>query len=816
MGNALEDFLTKKQGIDWCGLMGISLNRPVADAVYYSNGIMVTADLDDRASHQRLMAVWNSPIPDTLSCRATLLELDTASVYDFAAKESVTASYDSAHESTVTYEGDRIIIEVAYNESLRARIEEFIPWEVNALVHRITLERRPGVVLPDPRVRLAVRCLGEELSRMEYDRGGQYLHVFGSDLSFHVVVKASRSVESFAVDPPNFGIPGPRPYPNEIRRRPWKRTGVLGFLFSLDPGRREELWVVFGFGLSEEEALAQAERALKDPEGLSRSTREFWNAYLGSCPLVILEKALPYTHGPTGERREITPEELLKKELWHWRGLLTSVARAPYLKCSPITVADWGEFVGMWSNDGIEEAVALSYTNQWELARESLVNWFGYAVNYRKGDGHCAWTLYPSGLTSFDHRGALDEDTEGVPMGARSIGQYVRATGDVGILDEVLNTENTKGRTLWEQLRAYEENLLAVRDVNGDRLVDWVHMYETGWDNKSSPFIARGGHPTTAVNEQVFRLWSLSEMAYLCRLKGEDPAPWLAEMERVRQQVEEKLWSEKDSFYHDLDVFTWELWLEARNLDAFYWLYFERDPGRVEKMLTRLNDPREFSASLLPTLSMASPGFRRDGYWDGRAWPREHAYVGVALDRAGYPLQGFEWVARAITASPGPVLAETLDPLADPVSRSFVGPCRLMGYNALNCLALVDVAGLRMWDGSDFAVAPHRELPRLLILNQKWNGHAYHALLEPGEGLRLYRGNEELLRLGVGGIYRVISIGEGKIDLFCEISRPTDIALPVRAKAYINGEFRGEVPAGGKIKLEKGSYRMRMVFPEGG
>jgi len=813
MEYTLQEFLTKQMEIDWCGLMRITSAKPIADTVFYSNGIIVTADHDDRASHQSFVVAYNSPIPDTLSCRAILLDLDTANVYDFAAEKAYTASYDRLEESRLRYEGDRVITELAYNGTLKARIEEFIPWEVNAVVHRVTLERHPDMPLGDPRVRAAVRCFSGELSRMDYNREKRYLHLSDSDLPFHVVVMVNREVESFAVEPPNFGIPGKDPFPNEIKRRPWRKVGVLGLLFSLEPGDTEEYFVAFGFGLSEGEALSQAEAALKDPGSLSHSTRSFWNAYLGSCPLLVLDEPLAYVYGPTGERREIPPEELLKKELWHWRGLLVSVARAPYLKCSPITVADWGEFVGMWSNDGLEEAVALAYTSQHALARECLINWFDCAVNY-KGDGHCVWTLYPSGLTSFDHHGALDEKTEGVPMAARSIGQYIRATGDTEILEVTLTSPHAKGRSLWEQLKAYEENLLAVRDINGDHLVDWVHMYETGWDNKSSPFVERNEAPTTAVNEQVFRLWSLSEMAYLAALKGEDPRPWRDEFERVRREVEEKLWNETDSFYHDLDIDRGELWLSARNLDAFYWLYFESDPERARKLLQALNDPAEFSASLLPTLSMRSLGFRRDGYWDGRAWPREHAYVGVALDRTGHPLLGFQWVARAIMASLGPVLAETLDPLADPVEYSFVGPCRLMGYNALNCLALVDVAGLRMWDGEGLVIVPHKELPRLLVLNQKWNGKAYHALLEPEKGLFLYtEEGEQLLGLGEGGIYKVRELGDGVVELECEIFGSPSVYLTKGGIVYKDGVRYGEVPAGAQIRLDKGTYRVRIVFP---
>ncbi len=81
-------------------------------------------------------------------------------------------------------------------------------------------------------------------------------------------------------------------------------------------------------------------------------------------------------------------------------------------------------------------------------------------------------------------------------------------------------------RTVWEALLAYQRNLLKIRDANHDHLIDWLHTYETGWDDKDSPFVDLKGHPTSAINEQVFNLWNLQEMVYLSRLQGEDPSPW--------------------------------------------------------------------------------------------------------------------------------------------------------------------------------------------------------------------------------------------------------------------------------------------------
>jgi len=46
--------------------------------------------------------------------------------------------------------------------------------------------------------------------------------------------------------------------------------------------------------------------------------------------------------------------------------------------------------------------------------------------------------------------------------------------------------------------------------------------------------------PTSVLNEQVFNLWSLQEMVYLSRIRGEDPSPWQKEFDAAREAVRTK------------------------------------------------------------------------------------------------------------------------------------------------------------------------------------------------------------------------------------------------------------------------------------
>jgi len=266
---------------------------------------------------------------------------------------------------------------------------------------------------------------------------------------------------------------------------------------------------------------------------------------------------------------------------------------------------------------------------------------------------------------------------------ATLVGEYVRLTGDTSILSE--KPGGVAGdRTVWQALLAYQRNLLKVRDPNHDHLIDWLNTYETGWDDKDSPFIDLKGHPTTSINEQVFNLWSLLEMVYLSKIEGEDPAPWQDEFSKAQEAMRTKLWDTATERYWDLDTKTGKLWKQGENLDAYYLLYFESDPARVEAMMKRLNDPAKFNGALLPTLAFDTPHW--GGYWRGPAWPREFGYIGMALARSGHASEGFDWLSRAISSNLGPLLPENVDPKAYPPGEHAIGSVRIMGYDALDTL----------------------------------------------------------------------------------------------------------------------------------
>jgi hypothetical protein len=507
--------------------------------------------------------------------------------------------------------------------------------------------------------------------------------------------------------------------------------------------------VILALGENRQKASAALSELSASSDLASQATHKSWNDYLASAPLVAPAGAIHFTIGTSGRKETIEPEELVRSELWFWRGVLTTTCQASYLPACPLTIADWNVFLGMWGNDGIAESLALSATARKDLARGAILNWFKYSVN-AGGDGTAAWTIFPSGKNTFAAKGP-ERDTQSVPVQGSLVGQYVRLTGDKTILDE--RPRGAAGdRTLWEALVAYQENLPRVRDSNHDHLIDWLHTYETGWDDKNSPFVDLKGVPTSAVNEQVFNLWSLEEMVYLSAMRGEDTTPWRKEFAAAKEAVRAKLWDQETRRYWDLDLANGKLWTHGENLDAYYFLYYETEPLRVASMMKRLNDPEKFNGVLLPTMAFDTPQW--GGYWRGPAWPRVFSYVALALDRAGERGEAFEWLARAIQSNLGPLLPENVDPRAYPTGEHAIGSVRIMGYDALDTLVLPDVAGLRVWAGEDLTVMPNAAAGKLFVRNQKWMGESFDALLEPGKAARIWRDGRELKPLEANRIWR--------------------------------------------------------------
>jgi Mannosylglycerate hydrolase MGH1-like glycoside hydrolase domain len=703
---------------DYASFTRFDAPAPPRNLIYQSNGFMALQE-KGFGGQTIILPVAGNPVPTNSTDRVLAAVIDAPVFADSSGR-----SFDFAEtpgKRHLTYYADRTVYHAAFDGGPEVTLTVYPVYGKSASVLRVRVDESAGPL------------------RVSWSTHGSGFQLWGGDLAETISYGSSR-------------------WPYRLLFAPSPRAIVEKdtFHWKLKSGR--DAAVIATLGEDQQKAAAALHEASASPDLFSSATHRAWNDYLASTPLVASAEPISFTIGTSRQKETIAPEDLVRSELWFWRGVLTNTCQVSYLPACPLTIADWNVFMGMWGNDGIAESISLAATGRKDLARAAILDWFRYSVN-AKGDGTAAWTIFPSGKNTFQATGP-ERNTQSVPVQGSLVGQYVRLTGDTSILD--VKPGGAAGeRTVWQALVAYQKNLPKVRDSNHDRLIDWLHTYETGWDDKDSPFIDLKGHPTSAVNEQVFNLWSLREMAYLSRLRDDDPAPWLKEFAAARKAVRSKLWDPASQRYWDLDTSTGKLWTRGENLDAYFFLYFESDPSRIAAMMKRLNEPQKFNGALLPTLAFDAPHW--GGYWRGPAWPRVFSYVALALDRAGERGEAFDWLARAIQSNLGPLLPENVDPQAYPPGEHAIGNVRIMGYDALDAMVFPDVVGLRTWAGEDLTVAPNFAAGKLYVRGQKWMGDNYDAVLEPGKPTLIWRNGQEMKPLSADHIWRAAREGENVI-----------------------------------------------------
>lgn len=466
--------------------------------------------------------------------------------------------------------------------------------------------------------------------------------------------------------------------------------------------------IFVAFGRNEREVFDELDSLESRSGGWPGECGRWWESYFASCPVVVPSSPLVAV-APSGRSYEVSPEDFFLRQLWLYYWALASVVDLPGLRATPLQVADRRTFNQSFSNDNTFGVGLLALTSHARTARQHLVNLITHLVDAR---GHVHWSMDADGECS------TFRDPHGVPAIGHALGYYVRAAGDADILDE-----DTGGMTVWEKVRLMENRVLALRDVNGDGMCEWNHIWETGEDNKDSPFFRRKGllewlrfyeaHreepvaglpfyqdnvcPVTALNEQAFHLWSLAEMSALARSRGESPGGFEDKKTRILDTLRTRHWNEEDGFYYDFDVREGKLWT-ARNLDAFYCLAFEKDASRVARMLDHLFNPNEFGLELFPSLSRNEAGFDPESYWAGAAWPREQGFVAISLARQGFRRRAFETMVHVLMSEGGIDFAETVNPLNVPVRPH--API-IMTMCAVNQVILLSLCGGVEWSAAD-------------------------------------------------------------------------------------------------------------------
>lgn len=465
--------------------------------------------------------------------------------------------------------------------------------------------------------------------------------------------------------------------------------------------------VVIAFHTDPAQAIADARRLLECAESVREYSARCWDVYLASCPTHDFPNG--YTDNATDT--SIDRQTLCVRQRWHWWAVLVNVVDVGLPGALPYLAPDRAIWHGSWSNDSPDALCALTLTNEWELARRCIVQYVAASIS-RHGD--LSWYTHAYGRGCLGHAGDSGYYSHGVPNIVHTVEFYVRHTGD----DAILDASAGDGMTVWEKLTCYIRRVFIARDTNGDDLIEWANLWETGWDDKVSAFFARStmdewiacitrndptevaalyrerACPTTALNEQVALLSALESMSRLALQRHDAALEFFCtrQMAQIQAVIEQRHWDEAEGFYFDWDV-RGEQRVAAKNLDAFYYLAYAPNAQRVARMVAHFVDSNSFGLRYPPTLSADDPQFDRTGYWRGSHWPREMLYVGLGLAAQGYDELALRVVVHAICSQQGCVIAEHLNPY----SGALLGTSQTMAYNACLLIALHDILGQPTW-----------------------------------------------------------------------------------------------------------------------
>lgn len=449
----------------------------------------------------------------------------------------------------------------------------------------------------------------------------------------------------------------------------------------------------------------EAHRLLSKNAGKEISESEVqWENYLQSCPVFACEGVLD-TH--------YSKIELQERQLWYWWCARMNISFIEFNK-SPVYVApDKTMWAGTWSNDGPETMAALSMTGDKELVRSCLISYLAQSID---SEGNLSWYTHYDGCGCYGdaHDIGGGGRSHGVPNVVHTVHFYIMQTGDNGILEEDMGG----GVTLWERLKTYMQHVFEVRDINGDGLIEWVNLWETGWDDKICPFFKeadlntwietvksaddenikafyeKSGYPLTTMVEQVYFLWALQSMEKMAEMKGEiqNSKSYRMQYETMIEVIRSRHWNEEKGFYVDWNVRENRL-SDALNADGFYFMYFEKDKDRLEQMIRIMEAPEHFGMKCLPMSAKSNKGFCESGYWSGGHWPREMGYMALALNECGYEEKALSLIYQALCSDEGNIICEVLNPVTGKRSTH----CTKMAYDVLNNAALQIVQGKARW-----------------------------------------------------------------------------------------------------------------------
>jgi glycogen debranching enzyme len=386
------------------------------------------------------------------------------------------------------------------------------------------------------------------------------------------------------------------------------------FLWSLDHGESEELYVEIGVALEDTPSKERFRQAAARAR-LERRTRRRAGASVTADP------GSPFHAWIDQARSDVA---LLSE----------TMPTGPYpLAGIPWYCTPFGRdgIITAWQLLWLEPGLAAGVLRYLAGRQATRIDAFadsqpGKIMHETRGGEMCALGEMPFGL----YYGGVDTTCLFIGLA----GAYWRRTGDLDLI-----------RGIWPNLIAAAGWMAGPGDSNGDGLIDYARASETGlanqgWkDSGDSIFHADGRFPVgpvalVEVQGYAFAAWSaLADMADALGEGG--GVDWRARAERVRELVEERFWIPDEKFYAvALDG-------DGRQCRAITsnpgHLLFSGlpEPSRASAVAERLLSAEFRTGWGVRTLARGQARYNPMAYHNGSVWPHDTAIAAAGMARYG-------------------------------------------------------------------------------------------------------------------------------------------------------------------------------------
>ncbi len=260
---------------------------PPKSLIYQSNGFMALQE-SGFGGQRVIIPVAGAAAPTNSSDRLSALTIEAPVITDGAGH--TWRLPDSSANMSLTYFADRTVYRAAFNGGPEVSLTVYPVFGKPAAVIRLRIVRTT-----DPlQVSIAVHADGLQLIPGGDERSSTY----GSHRWPYRLILAGRPAATI--------------YHNTFK---WNLRAD------------GEACLMMTLGGTQQEAAAALTQLQGSSDLLNEETHRLWNAYLASAPLVAPGAPVSFTIGTTGEKRSISPQDLVRSELWFWRGDPTSSPR---------------------------------------------------------------------------------------------------------------------------------------------------------------------------------------------------------------------------------------------------------------------------------------------------------------------------------------------------------------------------------------------------------------------------------------------------------------------------------------------------------